>query len=319
MLNKYYLVLVMLFSAIGLNAVEKLDKLIIAGPAASISHPMFKIIESDALKDIAGNVEFKLWRTPDQLKAMIINKSVDFIAVPTNVAAVFYNKKQPIQLLNVSIWGLMSVISRDKSIKNIKDLKGKEMIVPFRNDVPDITLSALLKKEGIEPGKDMKIHYTPNIVDALQLLVAKTADTALMLEPIASMALIKDKSLQRSMDIQKEWGKIFNTEPKLPQAGIVAVGDMTKNQKVIDRFLEEYTKAIKWYKSNPAEAGELAAKNLKMLNKKAVASSIPFVRFESVPIAKAKKELQFYFDLLHKNNPKTVGGKLPDDSFYDIK
>lgn len=308
--------LIILFCSLSLSANKKVDKLIIAGPAASISHPFFHLIQNNALKDVANKVEFKLWRTPDQLKAMIINKSADFIAVPTNVAAVFYNKGQDIKLLNVSIWGLMSILTRDKSINSIKDLKGKSMIVPFREDVPDIALKALLEKEGIDPKKDVKIQYTTNIVDALSLLVKKNKDTALMLEPISSMALMKDKSLKRSIDIQKEWGKLFKKEDRIAQAGIVATSNINSNKKVINRFLEEYEKSIKWYKENPEDAGKLVSKNLKMLNSKAVANSIPFVRFESVLVKEAKEELEFFFKLLEKNNKKTIGGKLPDDGFY---
>lgn len=308
--------LLMLFLALSLMANEKVEKLVIAGPAASISHPFFHLIQNNALEDVAKNVEFKLWRTPAQLKAMIINKSADFIAVPTNVAAVFYNKGQDIKLLNVSIWGLMSILTRDKSINSIKDLKGKSLIVPFREDVPDIALKALLEKEGIDPKKDVKIQYTTNIVDAMSLLVKKTSDTALMLEPISSMALMKDKTLSRTIDIQKEWGKLFKKEDRIAQAGIVATSNIKGNKKLIDRFLQEYEKSIKWYKQNPEKAGKLVSKNLKMLNAKAVTDSISFVRFENVPISKAREELEFFFKLLEKSNNKTIGGKLPDDGFY---
>ena len=307
---------VVLFCTVSLSASGKLDKIIIAGPAASISHPVFHMIQTGALSDVAKNVEFKLWRTPAQLQAMIINKSIDFIAVPTNVAAVFYNKKEPIQLFNVSIWGLLSIVSHDESIKSVKDLKGKEIVVPFRNDVPDIALKALLKKEGIDPQKDLKITYTTNIVDAMQMLVLKTTDTALMLEPITSMALMKNKSLSRSIDLQDEWGRVFKTEAKIPQAGMVAVGDMVENRAVVKRFLKEYASSVEWYKANPKKAGELAAKNLPMLNRVAVANSIPHVRFDSVPIAQAKEKLEFFFNILYQNNPKTIGGKLPSDGFY---
>jgi NitT/TauT family transport system substrate-binding protein len=116
----------------------KLEKIIISGPMANVSHPIFRMMETGALDDIANNVVFKLWKNPDQLKAMIINKEVDFVAVPTNVAAILYNKKQPVKLLNVSVWGILEILSRDSSIKTLEDLKGKELVLPWRGDMPDI-------------------------------------------------------------------------------------------------------------------------------------------------------------------------------------
>lgn len=315
MFKKFIVLFIVLYS-MNLSAKQKIAKLIIAGPAASISHPFFHLIKTNALKDVAKDVEFKLWRTPSQLKAMMLDKSVDFIAVPTNVAANFYNKGQDIKLLNVSIWGLMSIISRDKSIKSIKDLKGKNIVVPFRNDVPDIAIRELLKKEGLDFKKDLNIQYTSNIIDALSLLVKKRSDTALMLEPISSMALIKDKTLNRSIDIQNEWARVFKTEAMIPQAGIVALSKSAKNKHLVKRFLQEYSKSIAWYKNNTKEAGLLVSKNLPMLNAKAVSNSIEYVRFKNVPIIDAKEKLELFFKLLEKNNKKTIGGKIPDYGFY---
>ncbi|MCB4755281.1 MAG: hypothetical protein LGB05_07315, partial [Sulfurovum sp.] len=55
------------------------DKIIIAGPMANVSHPVFRMMESGALASIANKVVFKLWKNPDQLKAMVLNKEVDFV------------------------------------------------------------------------------------------------------------------------------------------------------------------------------------------------------------------------------------------------
>lgn len=53
---------------------QPLEKLVIAGPVATISHPIFKIIQSGALDDIAKEVEFRLWKNPDELRAILLKK-----------------------------------------------------------------------------------------------------------------------------------------------------------------------------------------------------------------------------------------------------
>ena len=52
----------------------KIDKLVIAGPVATISHPLFHIIQENSLKDIANKVEFRLWQNPDELRAILLKK-----------------------------------------------------------------------------------------------------------------------------------------------------------------------------------------------------------------------------------------------------
>ena len=320
----YVLIALLLSFSNVLSADEKLDKIVVAAPFASVSHPILHMIETNALRDVANKVEFKLWKNPDELRAMAIKGDVDFLAVPTNTAAILNNKGVDIKLLNVSVWGILGMISRDNSIKSLKDFKGKKIAVPFRADMPDIVFKQLLKKEGLDPKKDFELVYVASPIDAMQMLIMRRIDHSLLAEPAISMALRKTKSfpisivepdLYRSVDLQEEWAKVYGTNGNIPQAGIAVMGRM-KNENVIKRFQEEYDKSLAWYKANPKEAGELVVKTLNMLNKDGVSDSISHVRLQSVSAANAKKDLEFFFNVLKDEDPKSIGDKLPQDSFY---
>ena len=132
------------------------NKIVVAGPFATVSHPIMHMIETDALKDLGKRIEFRLWKNPDELRALILKGDVDFMALPTNVAANLYNKDVDLKLLNVSVWGILGMISRDPNLKTLKDFKDKEIAVPFRADMPDIVFQELAKKSGLDPKKDEK-------------------------------------------------------------------------------------------------------------------------------------------------------------------
>ena len=124
---------IILVLALILNLFAKDEqKIVVAGPIASVSHPLFYMIENDVLKDLNKKIEFRLWNNPDELRALILRGDVDFIALPTNVAANLHNKGVDLKLLNVSVWGILQLISRDKDLKTIEDFKGKKIVVPFR-------------------------------------------------------------------------------------------------------------------------------------------------------------------------------------------
>lgn len=308
---------ILLFSA------PKMDKLIIAGPVATISHPIFHIIQSGALNDVAKTVEFRLWQNPDELRAILLKKEAHFVAIPTNVAAILYNKGEDIKLLNVPIWGILEIITRNNSVKSLHDLKNQEIIVPFRADMPDIVLQAIMKKNGLNPKKDFNIKYVPAPPDAMQMLILRRANNVLLAEPATSMAMRKTGSfplkliapeLFRSINIQKEWGQAFNTKEAIPQAGLAVVGNM--DTTVVQRFEEEYVKSLNWYKTNTKEAGELVASNIDFLSKEAVSDSITHVQLEAISAQKSKKELEEFFTILHEIEPKLIGNKLPDEGFY---
>lgn len=297
----------------------------VAGPFASVSHPIIHMAQNQSLKDLGINIEFVLWKNPDELRALILSKDINFIAIPTNVAANLYNKDVDIKLLNVSIWGILGMISRNPDLKTLKDFKGKEIAVPFRADMPDIVLKELIKKSGLDPQKDFKLRYVSSPIDAMQMLILRRVDHALLAEPAISIALRKTKSfpisvvapdLYRSVDLQEEWGKLFATKAKLPQAGIAYIGDTKGKEKLINRFLEEYSKSLVWYKENPVKASKLIVKELPMLEEKGLSDSIAHISFESIKAIDAKEELDFFFNILKNSEPKSIGGKIPNSNLY---
>jgi len=326
MFKKIILALALLFTInAGADEVKKVEKLILSGPMASVSHPLIHMIETGALNDVAEKVEFKLWKSPDELRAYTLRGGADFIAVPTNVGANLYNKGVDIKLLNVSVWGILNILTRDKTKKTLKDFVGCEIAMPFRADMPDIVFEEIVKKQGLDPKKDFKLRYLSSPIDAMQMLILRRVDHALLAEPATSIALRKTGSfplkiiapdLYRGPDLQKEWGEAFKVESKIPEAGIAVIGDMIKNEYIVKRFNEEYAKSLAWYKANPKEAGEMMVKTIPMLDAEGVADSIAHVQLDVVSAKDAKKDLEFFYDILKSNNPKTIGGKLPDEGFY---
>lgn len=307
------------------NDIKEEKTIKIAGPFASVAHPIVLMQNNQALKDMGINIEFVLWKNPDELRALILNGDISFIAVPTNVAANLHNKGVDIKLLNVSIWGILGMISRDANLKSLKDFKGKEIAVPFRADMPDIVFQELLKKHGLDSQKDFKLRYVSNPIDAMQMLILRRVDHALLAEPAISIALRKTKSfpismvapdLYRSVDLQEEWGELFHTKARLPQAGIAYIGDTKGKEELINRFLQEYSKALDWYKENPSEASKIIVKELPMLEETGLADSISHITFESVKAFDAIDDLEFFFNILKNNEPKSIGGEIPHTNLY---
>lgn len=323
-MKKILLLTLSLFICLPAQAAEKLDKLVLAGPFASVSNPLVRMVESGALNDVAKEVELAVWTNPDQMRAMALNGQVDFIATPTNVAANLYNKGADIRLLNVSVWGLLYMVSRDDSLKTLADFKGKEIVVPFRGDMPDIVFQALLKKAGLDMEKDFDIEYAATPVDAMQQLIMRRADHVLLAEPAISMALRKTESFPvsiiaptvfRSVNLQDEWGRLFKREAHIPQAGMALVNTKL-DPAIVKRFMDEYAKATQWCLDNPEKTGEIVAKRIELLTPEAVADSIKTTQFRAVSAQDSREELEFFFGVLKDNEPALIGGKLPDDGFY---
>ncbi|HNI51025.1 MAG TPA: PhnD/SsuA/transferrin family substrate-binding protein [Azospira sp.] len=308
-------------------AAEKIQKLTLSGPFAAVSYPLIHMAESGALKDVAETVEFVPWKDPDQLRVLAIDGKgkVDFVAMPSNVAANLYNRGVKLQLVNISTWGVLWLVSRDKSLKTLEDFKDKEVLMPFRADMPDIVFQTLADKAGLDPKKNFRLRYVGTPLDAMQLLISRQADHALLSEPAVSMALRKTKSfpvsviapdLYRSVDLQQEWGRLLKREARIPQAGIAAMGQALTDPALVERFQQAYAASLKWCEAKPAECGAMVAKRVEMLTPEGAADSVRADNTAFVTAQEAKPELEFFFGQLHARQPALVGGKLPDAGFY---
>ncbi len=306
-------------------APDRLAELVLAGPPASVSNPLVRIAESGTLADLAKEVRFVGWRDPDQLRAMALDGKADVLAMPVNVAANLYNRGAKLRLVNVSAWGILWIVSRDPEVHTLKDLVGKEIAMPFRGDMPDIVFSLLAEREGIDPRNDVRLRYVASPIDAMQLLLLRRVDHALLAEPAVSMALRKSGSfpvslvapeLYRAVDLQQEWKRAFGGDARIPQAGIAVLGALRDRPDAVARIAAAYDRGLAWCDAHAKQCGEIVSKHVPMLSAEAIADAIGHGHMQAVSAAEARPALEALFRKLIEKSPGLVGGKLPPDDFY---
>ncbi|MBN9340492.1 MAG: ABC transporter substrate-binding protein [Comamonadaceae bacterium] len=304
-----------------------LPRIVLAGPPAIVSAPLIHMAQSNALAGVAQATEFTLWRDPDQLRVMALGRKADVLAMPSNVAANLYNRGAGVRLLNISTWGALWIVTRDAQRRQLDDYRGEEIAVPFRGDMPDLMLQLLAAKQGLDLRRDLRLRYVPTPMEALQLLLTRRVRHALLAEPAVSLALRKTQSfpiglvapeLHRGLDVQQEWGRLFARAPRLPQAGIAAVGAVREQPQVLAAVQQAYARSVAWCRAHPLECGELMAQRIDMLTPDAVADAIATSQLDAVPAAQARPELEFFFAQLHARDPALLGGKLPDAGFFGV-
>ncbi len=304
-----------------------LPRIVLAGPPAIVSAPLIHMAQSNALAGVAQATEFTLWRDPDQLRVMALGRKADVLAMPSNVAANLYNRGAGVRLLNISTWGALWIVTRDAQRRQLDDYRGEEIAVPFRGDMPDLMLQLLAAKQGLDLRRDLRLRYVPTPMEALQLLLTRRVRHALLAEPAVSLALRKTQSfpiglvapeLHRGLDVQQEWGRLFARAPRLPQAGIAAVGAVREQPQVLAAVQQAYARSVAWCRAHPLECGQLMAQRIDMLTPDAVADAIATSQLDAVPAAQAQPELEFFFAQLHARDPALLGGKLPDAGFFGV-
>ncbi|UTC74940.1 ABC transporter substrate-binding protein [Treponema sp. OMZ 792] len=321
-MKKMYLKFFLLFVCFGVlfagGTKEKLEKdnfnvkvvMPSGAPAVTLSKLVYEKMQFDNSK-----TEYEVLSGPELLQARVLSGEADIAIVPTNLASVLYSKQKNIKLLAPIIWGNLYVISSE-TISSVSDLKGKTLYSFGRNNAPDLTVREVLKKNGIDPDKDVSFEYVAAASDIPPAFISGKAKFAVSAEPSLSMIMTKKPGTKVIADIQAEWKKFFDGA-SYPQASLIVNSEFAKKHpEYVKAFLDKAKESSEWVNTNPQKAAEYASQIATLPPPPILSKAIPKLNIAFVEVEKARPAVEAYLKVLAETNPKFIGGSLPDDAFY---
>jgi NitT/TauT family transport system substrate-binding protein len=280
---------------------------------------LVRLIESGALQPSAPGATFRLWRETDELRAGVASGRTRLFTTPTHVPALFANRGVPVRLLAVIGMGHLYIVADDPSLTALAGLRGRRVTAFFRNDMPDLVFRALLRREGLEPGRDLEIDYVATPMEAAQLAIAGRAPVALLSEPPATMAIDRaaqsGRTLHRTINLQDEWGRQFGPK-RIPMAGVALHQSLIdESPELLAALRQGLPAAATWTLANPAEAGSLAERHMD-IRAPLFAHALPHFGIEVHGARALKAELMAFYQVLLDLHPAAIGGRLPDDDLF---
>ena len=260
----------------------------------------------------------KSWTSPDQLRAGLLNKSIEISIVPSYVAANLRAQGQPVILHNIMTRGLLAVMSKGKPITDLKDLAGQKLVMPFKGDMPDLVLQILAKRAGIDLTN--LVTYTATPPEAVTLFLQKDFPHALLPEPLASASILKGKqegvNVVRSFPIDKIWNESFGTQNGIAQAGLMVSETVAKEQADFLTALDkDLLAALDWVAANNKSAAEIAA-NYMPAPMPALERAFEHSALTALRAKDISAEILQFLGEMYQLNPNIVGGKAPDASLF---
>lgn len=262
---------------------------------------------------------FTLASSPDEVTAEIVKGDFDIAAVPANLASVLYNKvPETVQIAAVNTLGVLYVLENGTTINSIEDLNGKTIYATGQGSTPEYVLSYILKAFEI----DCTVEY---ITEHSELATKMTAgDVAIGMLPVpnATTVLAKNADVRVALDLTELWEKAAEKngdKGALYQGCIVINKEFAKNHPTdLKMFLEEYDASVKFVNEKPDEAS-LIIEKFEIVPAAAIAKkAIPDANIVFITGEEMKTGLTGFFKVLFDFNPKSVGGKLPDDGIFYI-
>ena len=276
------------------------------------------LMEDQAQNKTKNDYSFLLTGTPDDIVAKITSGQVDIAALPTNLAAVLYQKtNQGIRLLSVNTLGVLYILEKGDQIHELADLSGCDLQATGQGAVPEYVLNELLAKGGLsEPAK---ITYRAEHSELATLAVAGKADLVMLPEPFVTTVLAKNPDMRLALDLTAEWKKISTGAGSGELAMgclVVSAAFADQHPDAIQTFLTEYQVSTDFVNAQPAAAGQLIAKYEVLADAVLAEKAIPNSHIVNIHGADMQPVLQPLFEMLLAVKPASIGGKLPDEAFY---
>lgn len=270
------------------------------------------------LMEDKDNYDITVYDSSDEIVSKIVNGQLDAAAVPSNLASVLYNKtKGQIQLVGINTLGILYIVENGNTVKDIKDLKGKTIYSSGKGSVPEFALNYILKQNGLTAGEDVMVDYKMNHSDLAAAVASKKINLAVLPEPFVTTAKMKDSELQVPIDLTKEWDKVSKGKGKLIMGTFIFrkafIDDRSKDA---DAFLKKYKESVSFVNNNKVEASKLIEKYGIIPKAKVAEEAIPKCNIVFISAKEGKEDLQKFYEVLNENDPKSIGGKIPDENFY---
>ena len=138
---------------------------------------------------------------------------------------------------------------------------------------------------------------------------------ALLPQPFATTAIMKNPSIRIALDLNKEWDKVSPESALLTGVVVARTDFVEKEGAAVERFLEEYGKSTAWVNENVAESSIMIG-NLGIVTAQVAEKALPYCNIVCITGPEMKERLSGYLEVLYNANAKSVGGVLPGEDFY---
>ena len=272
------------------------------------------------MQDNADSYSFTLAAAPDELVPLLVKGELDIAAVPANLGAVLYNNTQgAVKALAINTLGVLYIVERGDTIHTLEDLKGRTLVTAGKGSTPEYALNALLRGAGLDPQSDVTIEFKSEHAECLAAMLNDETLVAMLPQPFATVAQTKAADLRIALDLTAEWDaqQAQSENPSAMITGIVvARADFVEsNPEAVSQFMADYAASVAFVQSDVPGAAQLIGA-FDIFEAGPAEKALPYCNIVFIDGEEMHGLLGGYLAELFSQDPASVGGALPDETFY---
>lgn len=271
---------------------------------------MAKIINNDKENK---KYDFTISSDPTDVTAALISNSLDIAAVPVNLAAVINNKTDGAYLVAaINTLGVLYVLENGNTVNSVSDLAGKTLYATGQASTPEYILNYILEKNGLD---NVTVEYKTEHSELAALMASGEVVLGMLPEPNVTTVLTKNDDLRIALNLTDEWKKVSEGDA-VQGCVVVSKKAVAEHPALVTAFLDEYKASVEYVNSNISDAAAIIA-DIGIVPSAAVAEkAIPNCNIVFIDGEAMVSTLNVFYKVLFDADPKSVGGKLPDESIY---
>lgn len=272
------------------------------------------------LMDMEDKYAITTYQAPTDITAKIINGEVDVAAVPSNLAAVLYNKTEgDIVAVSPIALGMLQILGNNADVQEVSDLAGKTIIASGQGGTPEYVLQKVLQDNGLTIYEDVNVQWVANHSEVNTQLLSQEGTIAMIPEPFVSTALAQgQEGVTKLFDLNELWEE--TTGQQLPMGVLVATRSFAEDRSDdLKVLLSDLQASVDYVNDSPAEAAKAIVEHGFIGDEAIAEAAIPnchIVLYTGDNAAEGIEMLKTFNQTLYDMDPASVGGALPDENLY---
>lgn len=277
---------------------------------------LVKLMQDDEAGNTVNDYEFVVEATSDAVTPLLLKGELDVAMVPCNLASVLYNKSEgALQMAAINTLGVLYVVECGQEIQTAADLKGRTIYTTGQGTTPEYALRFVLSGNGIDPDRDVTIEFLSEAAEVAAALVNDAASVAVLPQPYVMGALSQNEGARIALSLTEEWAKVDPKSAMITGVCLVRRDFAESRRDALAAFLSEYAASTEYVNAHPEEAAPWI-EALGIGKAAVIEKALPMCNIVCITGQEMATLAGGYLQALYDQNPKSVGGALPDEAFY---
>lgn len=277
---------------------------------------MVHLLETPPLLPGGDTLTIDLVGSADAIVARLLAGELDAAVVPVNLAAKLYNSGIDYPLAAIVGNGMIKIITTDPGVATIDNLNHRTVHVAGQASTPEFMLRAVLAHRGLTGEAAPKLVFSLPIPEIAASMIAGRIDLAVVPEPFATMILAGNQSAREAFSLASLWKEATGLDDYPMTAFVIKDSTAQDRPASVQALMAAYEDSIAKMLRDPQTAGILAEKFELGLKATVAAKAIPRSNYVFIDAPSSRPMVEGLLKVFLESAPVSVGGRLPDGSFY---